>query len=63
VANGAFAAGHVGELTQQIPFEMVDEALAETGAVQQRIPVQRRTLEGTTTMTASGGQDLRPWTP
>jgi hypothetical protein len=30
-------AGHLGELTQQIPFEMVDEALAETGTVQQRI--------------------------
>ena len=30
-------AGHLGELTQQIPFEMVDEALAQTGTVQQRV--------------------------
>ena len=37
MAKGPFAAGHVGELTQQIPFEMVDEALAETGAVQRRV--------------------------
>jgi hypothetical protein len=37
VAKGPFAAGHLGELTQQIPFEMVDEALAETGSVQRRV--------------------------
>jgi hypothetical protein len=37
VAAGPFAAGHLGELTQQIPFEMIDEALAETGAVQRRV--------------------------
>jgi hypothetical protein len=37
VASGPFAAGHLGELTQQIPFEMVDAALAETGTTQQRI--------------------------
>ncbi|WP_326697462.1 transposase domain-containing protein [Streptomyces sp. NBC_01754] len=27
---------HLGDLTQTVPFEMVDAALAETGAVQQR---------------------------
>ena len=32
-----FAPGHLGELTQVVPFEMVDEALAETGTVQARI--------------------------
>lgn len=37
VAAGRFAPGHLGELTQVVPFEMVDEALAETGAVQSRI--------------------------
>jgi hypothetical protein len=37
VADGRFAPGHLGELTQLIPFEMVDEALAETRAVQSRI--------------------------
>jgi hypothetical protein len=37
VAAGRFAPGHVGELTQQAPFEMVDAVLAETGAVQRRV--------------------------
>lgn len=31
-----FAAGHLGELTRIVPFEMVDAALAETGTVQRR---------------------------
>lgn len=37
VAGGRFAPGHLGELTQLVPFEMVDEALAQTGRVQSRI--------------------------
>jgi Insertion element 4 transposase N-terminal/Transposase DDE domain len=37
VAAGRFAPGHLGELTQLVPFEMVDEALAETRKVQSRI--------------------------
>lgn len=37
VAAGVFAPGHLGELTQVIPFELVDAVLAETGAVQQRL--------------------------
>jgi hypothetical protein len=37
VAAGVFAPGHLGELTQQIPFEMVDAALAATGTTQQRV--------------------------
>jgi hypothetical protein len=37
VAQGRFAPGHLGELTQLIPFEMVDEVLAETGAAQSRV--------------------------
>lgn len=37
VAGGRFAPGHLGELTQHIPFEMVDAALSETGAVQCRL--------------------------
>ncbi|WP_405563699.1 transposase domain-containing protein [Streptomyces sp. NBC_01180] len=32
-----FAPGHIGELTRIIPFEMVDEVLAETSAVQRRV--------------------------
>lgn len=32
-----FAPGHLGELTQIVPFEMVDAVLAETGSVQQRL--------------------------
>ena len=37
VAGGRFAPGHLGELTQIVPFDMVDAALAETCAVQQRV--------------------------
>ncbi|WSM59827.1 transposase domain-containing protein [Streptomyces sp. NBC_01707] len=37
VAEGLFAPGHQGELTQIVPFEMVDAVLAECGAVQQRL--------------------------
>ena len=37
VAGGRFAPGHLGELTQQIPFEMVDEVLAGTCRVQRRV--------------------------
>jgi Insertion element 4 transposase N-terminal/Transposase DDE domain len=39
VAAGVFAPGHLGELTQIVPFEMVDQALAATGATQARIRV------------------------
>jgi hypothetical protein len=37
VAAGAFAPGHLGELTRLIPFEMVDEALRQTGKTQARV--------------------------
>lgn len=37
VAEGRFAPGHLGELTQHIPFEMVDEALAATRTTQHRL--------------------------
>ena len=37
VAGGRFAPGHLGELTQHLPFEMVDEALAATRATQSRL--------------------------
>jgi Insertion element 4 transposase N-terminal/Transposase DDE domain len=37
VAAGRFAPGHLGELTQQVPFEMVDAVLAQTGTVQRRV--------------------------
>jgi hypothetical protein len=37
VAGGRFAPGHLGELTQLAPFEMVDEALRATGTVQARL--------------------------
>ena len=36
-AAGVFAPGHLGELTQIVPFEMVDEVLAETRSVQRRV--------------------------
>jgi hypothetical protein len=37
VAEGRFAPGHLGELTQLVPFEMVDEALTQARAVQSRV--------------------------
>jgi len=37
VAGGAFAPGHLGELTQYLPFELVDEVLAQTKTVQRRL--------------------------
>lgn len=36
-APGALAVGHLGELTQVVPFELVDEALASAGGLQHRI--------------------------
>jgi len=37
VAGGRFAPGHLGELTRQVPFEMVDAVLAGTCRVQRRV--------------------------
>jgi hypothetical protein len=37
VAPGRFAPGHLGELTQQVPFELVDAVLSQTGRAQSRI--------------------------
>jgi hypothetical protein len=37
VAAGPFAPGHLGELTQQVPFEMIDTVLAQSRCVQQRV--------------------------
>jgi hypothetical protein len=37
VAEGVFAPGHLGELTQYLPFEVVDDVLAQTRAVQRRL--------------------------
>jgi hypothetical protein len=37
VAAGPFAPGHLGELTQIVPFEMVDAALEAARAVQSRV--------------------------
>src|SRR5213596_397046 len=37
VAGGQFAPGHVGELTQHVPFEMVDAALTATRSTQSRL--------------------------
>ena len=39
LAGGRFAPGHLGELTQQVPFEMVDAVLEETRRVQCRVRV------------------------
>jgi hypothetical protein len=37
VAPGLFAAGHLGELTALVPFELVDAVLEGTGCVQRRV--------------------------
>lgn len=37
VAEGVFAPGHLGELTQVLDFELVDAVAAETGTVQRRV--------------------------
>jgi hypothetical protein len=37
VAGGRYAPGHLGELTQHLPFEMVDQALAVTRRTQTRL--------------------------
>src|ERR671925_1885906 len=36
-AGGVFAPGHLGELTQYLPFELVDAVLEETGTAQRRL--------------------------
>ncbi|MFD7425880.1 transposase domain-containing protein [Streptomyces sp. NPDC059818] len=36
-APGVFAVGHLGELTQVVPFDLVDGALASAGGLQQRV--------------------------
>lgn len=36
-ASGAFAPGHLGELTQTVPFEMVDEVLEGCDGRVQRV--------------------------
>ncbi|MEU1276519.1 IS4 family transposase [Streptomyces sp. NPDC005799] len=37
VASGVFAPGHLGELTQYLPFELVDDVLQRTRAVERRL--------------------------
>jgi hypothetical protein len=37
VAEGVFAPGHLGELTQYLPFELVDDILEQTRTVQRRL--------------------------
>uniref|UniRef100_A8M893 Transposase IS4 family protein n=1 Tax=Salinispora arenicola (strain CNS-205) TaxID=391037 RepID=A8M893_SALAI len=37
VAAGSFAAGHLGELTRLVPFEMIDDVLAATRRTQRRV--------------------------
>ena len=37
VAAGVFTPGHLGELTQYLPFELVDGVLEQTRTVQRRL--------------------------
>jgi Insertion element 4 transposase N-terminal/Transposase DDE domain len=39
VAAGVFAPGHLGELTQYLPFELVDDVLEQTRTMQRRLRV------------------------
>jgi Insertion element 4 transposase N-terminal/Transposase DDE domain len=39
VPEGVFGPGHLGELTQYLPFELVDDVLEQTRAVQRRLRV------------------------
>ncbi len=36
-AEGVYAPGHLGELTQYLPFELVDDVLEQTRTVQRRL--------------------------
>jgi Insertion element 4 transposase N-terminal len=36
-AAGVFAPGHLGELTQYLPFELVDDVLEQTRTMQRRL--------------------------
>ena len=36
-AAGVYAPGHLGELTQYLPFELVDDVLSQTKTVQRRL--------------------------
>jgi hypothetical protein len=38
-AAGVYAPGHIGELTQYLPFELVDDVLSLTKTVQRRLRV------------------------
>src|ERR1700685_1393411 len=37
VAEGVFSPGHLGELTQYLPFELVDDVLEQTRTVRHRL--------------------------
>lgn len=37
VAAGIFAPGHLGELTQFLPFELIDDILEQTKTVQRQL--------------------------
>src|SRR5260370_29714699 len=39
VAEGIFGPGHLGELTQYLPFELVDDVLEQTRTMQRRLRV------------------------
>src|SRR4030095_11959080 len=36
---GVFAPGHLGELTQVVPFDLIDAVLADTDAAEQKLRV------------------------
>ena len=56
VAAGVFAPGHLGELTQYLPFELVDDVLEQTRTVQRRL---RAALAGRGVLRARAGRCSR----
>jgi hypothetical protein len=55
-AAGVFAPGHLGELTQYLPFELVDDVLEQTKTTQRRLRRllhTQRTTVNTLTITAT----------
>jgi hypothetical protein len=54
-----FAPGHPGELTQIVPFEMVDQALAAIGTVQARIDGTIMTIPDSASNLGAYGRQAR----
>src|SRR6202161_728369 len=61
VAAGAFAPGHLGELTRIVPFELIDSVLEETGARERRLRLAA--VPGRGLLPAGAGVVPAAWLP